>query len=303
MANRKLRVLLKKIYSNGDIDTIFFRSRAKDVYVDDDGSTTLQDTVDKVNEMQDGATKVEESATNGNIKINGSETQVYKHPNSGATAGTYNKVTVNAEGHVTSGTNVTDWDGTVSGDISNATATFTQASTRENITTGSNVKTILGKIAKYFADLKSLAFVDKVGTANLDSTLTTAYNNRVTTDKVTTSTSINAAGWVADARAIATLQNQINTINSNIYGYLVGCPYYSDDIFNSQPGGRLLYYDGNTKNTPYKAGLTGASEGIAITVGDWGTYLTSFVIPKGANYIYIYSKYNNTINNWRALNI
>lgn len=216
MANRKLRVLLKKIYSNGDIDTIFFRSRAKDVYVDDDGSTTLQDTVDKVNEMQDGATKVEESATNGNIKINGSETQVYKHPNSGATAGTYNKVTVNAEGHVTSGTNVTDWDGTVSGDISNATATFTQASTRENITTGSNVKTILGKIAKYFADLKSLAFVDKVGTANLDSTLTTAYNNRVTTDKVTTSTSINAAGWVADARAIATLQNQINTINSNI---------------------------------------------------------------------------------------
>lgn len=216
MANRKLRVLLKKIYSNGDIDTIFFRSRAKDVYVDDDGSTTLQDTVDKVNEMQDGATKVEESATNGNIKINGSETQVYKHPNSGATAGTYNKVTVNAEGHVTSGTNVTDWDGTVSGDISNATATFTQASTRENITTGSNVKTILGKIAKYFADLKSLAFVDKVGTANLDSTLTTAYNNRVTTDKVTTSTSINAAGWVADARAIATLQNQINTINSNM---------------------------------------------------------------------------------------
>lgn len=222
MANRKLRVLLKKIYSNGDIDTIFFRSRAKDVYVDDDGSTTLQDTVDKVNEMQDGATKVEESATNGNIKINGSETQVYKHPNSGATAGTYNKVTVNAEGHVTSGTNVTDWDGTVSGDISNATATFTQASTRENITTGSNVKTILGKIAKYFADLKSLAFVDKVGTANLDSTLTTAYNNRVTTDKVTTSTSINAAGWVADARAIATLQNQINTINSNLYPLFMG---------------------------------------------------------------------------------
>ena len=91
-------------------------------------------------------------------------------------------------------------------------------------------------------------------------------------------------------------------VYSNIYGYLVGCPYYSDDIFNSQPGGRLLYYDGNTKNTPYKAGLTGASEGIAITVGDWGTYLTSFVIPKGGNYIYMYSKYNNTINNWRALN-
>lgn len=216
MADRKLRVLLKKIYSNGDKDTIFFKSRAKDVFIDEDGSTTLQDTVDKVNAIQSGATKVEDSNTNGNIKINGAETNVYTHPNSGVTAGTYNKVTVNAQGHVTSASNVTNWTGTVSGDISNATATFTTASSRANITSGANIKTTLGKIAKYFADLKSLAFVDKVGTANLDSTLTTAYNNRVTTDKVTTSTSITASGWVADARAIATLQNQINTINSNL---------------------------------------------------------------------------------------
>ena len=216
MADRKLRVLLKKIYSNGDKDTIFFKSRAKDVFIDEDGSTTLQDTVNKVNAIQSGATKVEDSSTNGNIKINGAETNVYTHPNSGVTAGTYNKVTVNAQGHVTSASNVTDWTGTVSGDISNATATFTTASSRANITSGANIKTTLGKIAKYFADLKSLAFVDKVGTANLDTTLTTAYNNRVTTDKVTTSTSITASGWVADARAIATLQNQINTINSKI---------------------------------------------------------------------------------------
>ena len=216
MADRKLRVLLKKIYSNGDKDTIFFKSRAKDVFIDEDGSTTLQDTVNKVNAIQSGATKVEDSNTNGNIKINGAETNVYTHPNSGVTAGTYNKVTVNAQGHVTSASNVTNWTGTVSGDISNATATFTTASSRANITSGANIKTTLGKIAKYFADLKSLAFVDKVGTANLDTTLTTAYNNRVTTDKVTTSTSITASGWVADARAIATLQNQINTINSNI---------------------------------------------------------------------------------------
>lgn len=216
MADRKLRVLLKKIYSNGDKDTIFFKSRAKDVFIDEDGSTTLQDTVNKVNAIQSGATKVEDSNTNGNIKINGAETNVYTHPNSGVTAGTYNKVTVNAQGHVTSASNVTDWTGTVSGDISNATATFTTASSRANITSGANIKTTLGKIAKYFADLKSLAFVDKVGTANLDTTLTTAYNNRVTTDKVTTSTSITASGWVADARAIATLQNQINTINSNL---------------------------------------------------------------------------------------
>ena len=53
------------------------------------------------------ATKVEDSTTNGNIKINGTETNVYSHPNSGVTAGTYKSVTVNAQGHVTAGTNPT----------------------------------------------------------------------------------------------------------------------------------------------------------------------------------------------------
>jgi phage-related tail fiber protein len=53
------------------------------------------------------ATKVADSATNGNILINGTETNVYSHPNSGVTAGTYKSVTVNAQGHVTAGSNPT----------------------------------------------------------------------------------------------------------------------------------------------------------------------------------------------------
>ncbi len=57
------------------------------------------------------ATKVEDSATNGNIKINGTETNVYSHPNSGVTAGTYKSVTVNAQGHVTGGSNPTTLSG------------------------------------------------------------------------------------------------------------------------------------------------------------------------------------------------
>ena len=228
--NRKLRILLKKIYPNGNIDTIFFKSRAKDVLVDESGTETLADIVEKVNDMNEGATKVEDSSTNGNIKINGTETNVYTHPNSGATAGTYNSVTVNAQGHVTAGTKVTNWTGTVSGNISNGTNTITKASTRANLTTGEKLSVSLGKVMKWFADLKSLAFVDKVGTANLDSTLTTAYNKRVTTDKVTTSTSITASGWVADARAVATLQNQINTINSNLgsSNYIARVEFHDD---------------------------------------------------------------------------
>lgn len=44
------------------------------------------------------------------------------------------------------------------GDTSNTTATFTQASTRENIASGEKTSVILGKIKKFFADLKTVAF-------------------------------------------------------------------------------------------------------------------------------------------------
>lgn len=80
-----------------------------------------------------------------------------------------------------------------------------------------------------------------------------------------------------------------------------GIPPYSADIFLSQGGGRLLYYDANTANTPFKAGVTQASEGIAITVGDWGNFLTSLAIPKGGSTIFIYSRSNGETNNWKAI--
>ena len=57
------------------------------------------------------ATNVADSTTNGNILINGAETNVYSHPNSGVTAGTYKSVTVNDQGHVTAGTNPTTLSG------------------------------------------------------------------------------------------------------------------------------------------------------------------------------------------------
>lgn len=47
------------------------------------------------------------------------------------------------------------------GDGSNVTVTFTQAGTRANVATGDKLTTILGKIAKFFADLKPVAFTGK----------------------------------------------------------------------------------------------------------------------------------------------
>jgi hypothetical protein len=47
---------------------------------------------------------------------------------------------------------------TPSGDISNETVTFTEASTRANISTGETLAVICGKIKKFFTDLKTVAF-------------------------------------------------------------------------------------------------------------------------------------------------
>lgn len=43
-------------------------------------------------------------------------------------------------------------------DLSNGTVTFTEAATRENITSGSTLSILMGKIRKFFSDLKTVAF-------------------------------------------------------------------------------------------------------------------------------------------------
>lgn len=56
------------------------------------------------------ATAVEKSNTNGNIKINGTETTVYSHPTQTAKASGLYKITTDGTGHVTAGTIVTKTD-------------------------------------------------------------------------------------------------------------------------------------------------------------------------------------------------
>ena len=65
----------------------------------------------KVEGIAEGATKTEESTTNGQLVINGEEVKVYVHPNGQAlaTAGLY-KITTDAHGHITTGAAVTKAD-------------------------------------------------------------------------------------------------------------------------------------------------------------------------------------------------
>ena len=69
------------------------------------GSNGLMFATDKekLDNIREGATKVEASATNGNIKINGTETTVYTHPTTTAVAAAAVKVGNDADGHVVLG--------------------------------------------------------------------------------------------------------------------------------------------------------------------------------------------------------
>ena len=55
---------------------------------------------------QDKNERKNDIISDGNVAI--TIPKAYTHPNSGVTAGTYNNVTVNAQGHVTAGSNVTE---------------------------------------------------------------------------------------------------------------------------------------------------------------------------------------------------
>lgn len=69
------------------------------------------------------------------------------------------------------------------GDGSNVTVTFTAASTRANVATGEKLSSILGKIAKYFTDLKTVAFSGSYNDLSNKPTIPTVTNDLTDTLK------------------------------------------------------------------------------------------------------------------------
>ena len=78
-----------------------------------------------------------------------------------------------------------------SGDIGDSEITFTEAENRENINTGESVKTVFGKIKKFFADLTAPAFAQMITTKE---------------DLLATK----ATGYVPDAKAVADAYSELH---------------------------------------------------------------------------------------------
>jgi len=89
-----------------------------------------------------------------------------------------------------------------SSDIGDSEITFTEAEARENINTGESVKTVFGKIKKFFADLTAPAFAQMI--TSKDDLLATK-----------------ATGYVPDAKAVADTYTELTSklnITNNVFG-------------------------------------------------------------------------------------
>ena len=168
------------------------------------------------------ATKVEDSSTNGNIKINGTETNVYSHPTSGVTAGTYKSVTVNAQGHVTGGSNPTTLsgfgitDGALKSDVTNHNTSTSAHNDIRDLITGltTRLNTLANSDDTTLDQMSEIVAYIKANKALIDSVTTSKVNvadivNNLTTN--VTNKPLSAAQGVAIKALIDALQSEVDT--------------------------------------------------------------------------------------------
>ena len=96
----------------------------------------------------------------------------------------------------------------------NQAPTFTQASTRANIASGETLTTIFGKIMKWFADLKTVAFTGSYTDLSNKPTIPTVNNATLTIQKNGTNVQTFTANQSTDATANITVPTVNNTLTS-----------------------------------------------------------------------------------------
>lgn len=147
---------------------------------------------------------------------------------------------------------------------------FIAADTRENIASKEKLPKILGKIARFFADLKEVAFSGKYGDLSGKPAI---VNNNTTTE----------AGSALDARQAnptieGTMANQILQLNNDFQNAV---PWIKDcNIVNSH----LAYASPDTLHTPAAEGKTNSTISIILTV----------IVPMSTENVSINTQYSFT---------
>lgn len=129
------------------------------------------------------------------------------------------------------------------GDGANVTATFTQASSRANIATGEKLSTMFGKIAKWLADLKTVAFTGAYSDLTGAPTKVSEFTND---SGFQTATQVNTA---ITGKGYQTAEQVTTAINNAISG-ITGISF---EIVSSLPttgSAGVIYLISNGGSTP-----------------------------------------------------
>jgi hypothetical protein len=115
------------------------------------------------------------------------------------------------------------------GNGSNVTAAFTAATTRANVATGEKLSVLFGKIAKWFADLGSLAFKSTVAKSDLASDVQASLGKADSALQSAPVTSVNGKTGAVTV-SVPTVPSTTNILKGNGSGGLVAATRGSDYI-------------------------------------------------------------------------
>lgn len=127
--------------------------------------------------------------------------------------------------------------------------TFEQATELANIFAGEAIKSVLGKVSKAIATTMSLD--ENALLKNMVSGIDVNDGNKVPSSAYIHSLVERIGMGTALEGGFDNLTAGLNSVNNNLSKAV-----YTDDIFITTERPTFVYWNGNTKNTPFKAGLT-----------------------------------------------
>lgn len=200
--------------------------------------------------------------------------------------------------------------GIIDADISESTVEFTEASERSNIKNGEKTNIIMGKIMKFFADLKDVAFSGSyVDLSNKPTIPASAKNGKLTIQKngievqtftanqstnavanilvptISNSAAVTQTGQMAldavekNAAVPGTLAHQVQQVNSNIN------KYYISEVKNPENTGfqTLLEYVMSLHNNGVRHAIFSSTNFSDLPAQNWGFSIESVSVSGAIN--------------------
>ena len=159
------------------------------------------------------------------------------------------------------------------GDASNTTATFTAPSARENIKTGEKLSVIMGKIAKWFSSLGTLAFKSSVAKSDLAADVQTSLGKADTVPTKVSELTNDANYITADQAPVQSVNNKTGAVSLTAND--VGAVSKTGDTMtgNLTVGSASLqtngYVTGTWLKTTANTALSSAASKIAVINDGW----------------------------------